>query len=314
MATRDYSAKLDAKITLKAPPLEELRSVLAAALKNNFIEVNVDIVDCPDLRAPPFLMTGAGIGDGLRIGEVGGIGNLFPLPKTDKSFNLKKVCETCEMPEAFVFGPGAGPFHVVGHNCEMVADANFTAQHQKSAKTVATRVSRVVSSGKGYEMSTIESADFALMANLVITDGVPAAKVLRIHAVTRNGEMNYPEAIRKAMAAHYGDSLVSLAGVFLLKKGKVLMHVMPDFPGCPWKTHDEMDKKWLRYFEMEAPLVCASVVHSSDADGHKLRLEHTHCYSEHGDAGHYHYDITPSDVEYEGYFAPAKLVYRIDIA
>lgn len=29
------------------------------------------------------------------------------------------------MPNAFVFGPGAGPWHVIGSNCEMVADANF---------------------------------------------------------------------------------------------------------------------------------------------------------------------------------------------
>lgn len=34
-------------------------------------------------------MSGAGIGNDLRIGEVGGIGNLFPSPKTDKFFNLK---------------------------------------------------------------------------------------------------------------------------------------------------------------------------------------------------------------------------------
>uniref|UniRef100_F1LB23 Ester hydrolase n=1 Tax=Ascaris suum TaxID=6253 RepID=F1LB23_ASCSU len=310
MAMRDYSTKLDAKIVLKTPPLEELSSILCAELKKNFVDVSVDIVDCPNLRAPPFRMSGAGIGNDLRIGEVGGIGNLFPSPKTDKFFNLKKICETCEMPKAFVFGPGAGPFHIVGNNCEMVADADFTTDHQNN---VATKVSRVVPNGKGYEMSTIDNADFVLMANLAISDGFPAGKVLRVHAAKRNGEMNYPGAIRKALIGYYGNSLISLAGVFLVKKGKVRMHVMPDFPGCPWETIEEMDKEWLKYFEMKAPLVCASVLHSNDIGGYKLRLEHTHCYSEHGDAGHYHYDTTPDEVEYEGYFAPAKFIYRIDM-
>lgn len=79
---------------------------------------------------------------------------------------------------------------------------------------------------------------------------------------------------------------------------------------------------------MKAPLVCASVFHSYDP-GHKLRMEHTHCYSEHGDAGmhtsgsvfsrlrfialgHYHYDTTPDTVVYEGWFTAAEKIYRID--
>lgn len=40
------------------------------------------------------------------------------------------------MPKAFVFGPGAGPFHIVGNNCEMVADADFTTDHQNNVRTV----------------------------------------------------------------------------------------------------------------------------------------------------------------------------------
>jgi hypothetical protein len=35
-------------------------------------------------------------------------------------------------------------------------------------------------------------------------------------------------------------------------------------------------------------------------------------FSEHGDAGHYHYDTTPELVEYTGYFRPAERLYRID--
>ena len=43
-----------------------------------------------------------------------------------------------------------------------------------------------------------------------------------------------------------------------------------------------------------------------------LRIEHTHCFSTHGDGGHYHQDVTPEHVVYEGYFTPAERLFRID--
>jgi hypothetical protein len=41
-------------------------------------------------------------------------------------------------------------------------------------------------------------------------------------------------------------------------------------------------------------------------------VEHTHCFSHHGEGGHYYIDTTPDTVEYLGYFMPAEFVYRID--
>jgi hypothetical protein len=43
-----------------------------------------------------------------------------------------------------------------------------------------------------------------------------------------------------------------------------------------------------------------------------LRVEHFHCFSEHGQGGHYHFDTTPNEVEYRGYFMLADYVYRVD--
>ena len=44
--------------------------------------------------------------------------------------------------------------------------------------------------------------------------------------------------------------------------------------------------------------------------GLDLRVEHTHCFSHHGEGGHYYIDTTPDTVEYLGYFMPAEFVYR----
>lgn len=43
-----------------------------------------------------------------------------------------------------------------------------------------------------------------------------------------------------------------------------------------------------------------------------LRVEHTHCFSDHGEGGHYHYDTTPEEVEYLGYYTVAEHIYRVD--
>lgn len=47
-------------------------------------------------------------------------------------------------------------------------------------------------------------------------------------------------------------------------------------------------------------------------EGLDLRIEHFHCFSDHGEGGHYHYDVTPDDVQYTGFFSLAEKVYRID--
>jgi len=46
--------------------------------------------------------------------------------------------------------------------------------------------------------------------------------------------------------------------------------------------------------------------------GLNLRMEHFHCFSEHGDGGHFHYDVTPSEAEYVGYFNVPEFLYRVD--
>ena len=39
----------------------------------------------------------------------------------------QKIAEVCQLPDGHVMGPGAGPWPIIGVNCEMVADANCAA-------------------------------------------------------------------------------------------------------------------------------------------------------------------------------------------
>lgn len=158
------------------------------------------------------------------------------------------------------------------------------------------------------------------MANLYGSRGEPGP-VLKITARKRIGpEKSFTECIRRALHALYGDSrTISLGGAFLVKSGTARYHIMPDFPGpseLPFKDSKQLND-WLTYHDFEGPIVCLSVLHSADPDKKMgLRMEHTHGYSPLGQdfGGHYHYDLEESnqEIEYEGYFNTAKMIYRID--
>ncbi len=84
---------------------------------------------------------------------------------------------------------------------------------------------------------------------------------------------------------------------------------MPDFSTEPLKSEGEV-MKWLKFYDMEAPKIFMSVFVSKDP-GLDIRTEHTHGYGA-TEGGHYHFDTTPDEVEYEGYFNLADLIYRFD--
>ncbi|CAD5231414.1 unnamed protein product [Bursaphelenchus xylophilus] len=301
MINMEASRKLDVKLDLLSPELEELAPILNVEMENYFQEIDVDIVDCPDLTKPPFNMTSRGFGPDLRIAEVGGVGNLFPKIRRDKLYNLKSICDLCELPNGSVFGPGAGPRTSVGVNCEMVADANF------GEGTVNSKIGKI--DGQSFVQETTCDPCFGLLANLGVSSG-ETDLVLKITARNRLTDYSFPHAIQQALFNHYRAKIVSMAGIFIQKTGDAKVHIMPDFPERDFSCWEE-EKSWLRYFKVRSPLICCSVLHSVNP-GIDLRLEHTHCYSDHGDVGHYYTDIDPETAQFEGYFSPAKFLYRID--
>lgn len=146
----------------------------------------------------------------------------------------------------------------------------------------------------GYELCQSPSTEFGLLGNLFVSEGKPG-RVLQVRCAVRKGQQNFITAVRHIL--HEGlpeGRMVSLGGVFVIQTGKAKLHIMPDFSQTPL-TSDEDVNDWLRFFEMDSPLTCCTVLHSHDP-GLDLRVEHTHCFSEHGQGGHYHYDTTPDDV------------------
>ncbi|KAK7180516.1 hypothetical protein DPSP01_006102 [Paraphaeosphaeria sporulosa] len=303
------------KVPLSPPTLREIAVALQFPLAANYSHSTVDVVQCPDLRKAPFYLATAGLSGAEKISDVGGQPNLFPTPRLDCKWNLLDIARAMEMAPhgGGLLGAGAGPFHIVGHNCELVPNIAWNDGFENA--TNSTYLAQIRQGEPSVEKSP--SLDCALMINLYGSLG-HSGPVIKITARGRVGdEKSITELMRKALANAYGDRMVSLGGVFAVKKGTSKYHIMPDFPPeeeLPFKNAKQLND-WLTYHEFEAPVVCLSVLHSADP-GKKLglRMEHTHCASMDGRdvGGHYHGDINGEEVEYEGYFNVAKTLYRIE--
>lgn len=294
------------RVDLNPPLLHELVDHIKCKLAQNFETTSVSVEQCPDLRKTPYNLAFAGLCGSPRIADVGGQPNLAPSPNFTKKYDLLDIAKLMEMPESqgALLGAAAGPFHVVGMNSELMPTLAW-----KSGKVVnETHFAKVKDDGNAL-CEKLPSYDCALMANLFGSAGLPG-EVLHITASSRTGDLNFTEVIRKALNEAYGTRTISLGGVFVISRGKAKLHVMPDFSPTPLIT-DEQKQTWLKFYNMVAPLVCLSVLHSHDP-GLDLRIEHTHCFSAHGAGGHYHCDTTPEEVQYEAWFNVAEVLYRID--
>lgn len=319
------------KIPLSPPSLSELAEKLQDPLSANYAHSSVTVVPCPDLRESPFLLTHEGLSGDEKIADIGGQAHLYPRPMKDKTYQLCQIAREMEMivdsggphntPAMFI-GAGAGSHDLVGQNCEMVF--NFGMRYENMCLCLGNN-GRYVRIEPQTKDVLVENTDqykwwFGLMGNVFVSRG-ELGDVLEITARKRIGEEgSFTECIRKVLHDAYGDSqIISLGGVFAIKSGKARYHIMPDFPPeeeLPFKDRGQFND-WLTYHDFEAPMTCMTVLHSADPDKKLgLRMEHTHAFSTVGKnaGGHYHYDVEDDEgeIEYEGYFNTAKVLYRID--
>ncbi|XP_048699035.1 ester hydrolase C11orf54 homolog isoform X2 [Lepidochelys kempii] len=261
------------KFALYVPSLEELSGVLQNGLTENFADVQVSVVECPDLTHDPFNFPVKGICGKPRIADVGGVPYLVPLVQKDKVYDLNTVAKQIELPGAFILGAGAGSSRILGVNAEFIPVVQAESEQKPAVNASYTAQINPADGGCLLEKYSKKYSDceFGLLANLYASQGQPG-KVIEVRANGRTGQHNFVTCMRQIIEKCYGDKPVGIGGTFVIQKGKAKIHIM----------------------------------------GFDLRVEHTHCFSHHGEGGHYHNDTTPDSVQYLGYFLPAELLFRID--
>lgn len=291
---------------LHVPPLEELCKVFKSALSKNFSEVHVDVVDCPNLTEKPWNLASPGICSGTRLALVGGVPYLIPVPNMSKMYTFDIIGQQVGLPNGFFIGAGAGNSRAVGTNCEMMVNVKLSPGQDN----IRSKMAKVNPKDGSAELGDYNIKEFSMLADMLVSEG-KQGKVIKVVAKKRKGKDNFVSCMRRSLDHHYGNvKTVGMGGVFLIEKGQAKLHVMPAFSKEALDS-DEHVKEWLNFYTMDSPLTCLSVFLANDP-GLDVRLEHTHCFSDHGQGGHYHYDTTPENVSYLGYFVPAEYVYRID--
>ena len=164
------------------------------------------------------------------------------------------------------------------------------------------------------------------LGNIYYSDGKPG-KVIKIMIKGRSGKQgSLPQAMRTALKENLStenDNHFAVAGVFRILKGKIKSHVQPDYDTIKHEYYDPKQMKcvkdFLKFYEPIGPhFQCYSILWTGDPTGGKLNLresgEHTHFHSYKGtqDAGHYHFDVTPEEIEYECYFNIPEEVHRVN--
>ncbi len=304
-----------ASALLEVPKLDVLCTALDAGLRETYREVRVQVKPCPDLEA--IGCAWSGLGGEPCILELGGEPFAHNPRFRHVHYDVRQLQRCMGRNSGKVLGAGmAWPGAIDGHCGEVIANLDILGED-------ASRVARVDTDGDCI-VEPYPCGQYAGLANLFISEG-KTGPVLEVEVRRRFGpEGSFPQALRSSLAPLAGAGLgpIALGGVFQLIQGQIRCHVMPDYECIAFEYYDREEERvvreFLRYFEPVGPgLLCFTVLWTGDPTGGTLDLrptgEHTHFYHPANPAlgGHYHYDVTPETVHYQGWFVPAATLYRI---
>ena len=306
------------KASFKKISLEEIAKALQAGLSQNFKKVSVEIVECPNLKN--WGCPAEGLSGNQKIIDVGGEPYMHDKRYIGAEFNYEEIAKLIGSEKSYALGAGSGAMSCLeGHCGELIIDDNLITKENKSI---------IAKVGKNKECITekYNGRKHGGLGNIFYSDG-KKDKVLKINIKGRSGKQgSLPQAIRAALINQLNlknNNHIALGGIFRILKGQIRAHVQPDYEDIKHEYYDpklmKCTKDFLQFYEPVGPnLQCYSVLWTGDPTEGKLNLresgEHTHFYDfkNKSCSGHYHFDVMPDEIEYEGYFNTADAVYRVN--
>jgi len=300
------------------PSLEVIVEALKKGLKANYQEVTVEIVDCPNLRE--WNCPSEGISGNERIIDVGGEPYMHDKQFIGTEFDYAEIAKNIGSEKSYALGAGSGAMSCLeGHCGELIINENLITNESNS-------IIAQVNKNKECITKKYTEKKHGGLGNIYFSDG-KIGKVIKIKLKKRIGKQgSLPQAMRSALLENIiieKNRHVALGGVFRVLHGGVKSHVQPDYEDIKHEYYDsklmKCTKDFLQFYEPVGPkLQCYSVLWTGDPTGGDLNLresgEHTHfhSYNNKQEAGHYHFDVTPNDIEYECYFNIAHEVFRVN--
>jgi hypothetical protein len=306
------------KANFKKISLEEIAKALQAGLSQNYKKIDVKIVDCPNLKN--WGCPAEGLSGNQKIIDVGGEPYMHDKRYIGAEFDYEKIAKLIGSEKSYALGAGSGAMSCLeGHCGELIIDDNLITKDNKSI---------IAKVGKNKECITekYNGRKHGGLGNIFYSDG-KTEKVLKITINGRSGKQgSLPQAIRAALISQLNlknNNHIALGGIFRILKGQIRAHVQPDYEDIKHEYYDpklmKCTKDFLQFYEPVGPnLQCYSVLWTGDPTEGKLNLresgEHTHFYDfkNKSCSGHYHFDVAPDEIEYEGYFNTADAVYRVN--
>jgi len=306
------------KADFKEISLDKISEALQSGLKKNYHQVEVSVQDCPNLKE--WGCPAEGISGNERIIDVGGEPYMHDPKHLGAEFDYEEISKKIGSEKSYALGAGSGAMSCLdGHCGELVINENLITSESKSI------IARV-GTNKECIAEKYTARKHGGLGNVYYTDGVKG-KVIKIKIKGRSGDQgSLPQAMRKALSDNLpikDNEHIALAGVFRILNGQIKSHVQPDYADIKHEYYDAKQMKcikdFLQFYEPVGPeLQGYSVLWTGDPTGGNLDLresgEHTHFPSSTKEnvAGHDHFDVTPNDIEYEGYFNIAKEVHRVN--
>lgn len=299
---------------------EKLVETIEKTMKEIYQNVKIRLVSddeaaSMDLSGAPWHLASKNLGENGFFCQLGGAKNVEMKKGHHIRFDISSALDQLAIrnEETLVIGPGAADRTCLSINGELIVNLTMD-QYNKVVRQRS--YSSIVSNGQA-EQNSYESQTCGPFQHLMISSvkSKPTGILFEIDVEQRlsdenEEENNFISVLRRSLK-EFSTKPMGLGGIFRIEKGTIKAHVMPDFLDEDLTTKDQVDQ-WLKFYDMNAPLNCFSVVLTDDINKSGFRLEHSHFFSEHGQAGHYHFDTTPKDVRYRGYFLVCTEAILID--
>jgi len=298
--------------------LEQISEALKKGLQKNYKLVEISIVDCPNLKQ--WDCPAEGLSGNQKIIDVGGEPYMHDKKLIGAEFDYEEIAKKIGSKKSYALGAGSGAMSCLGGHCgELVINENLITNESRS-------IIAQVDENQKCKSSKYTARKHGGLGNIYYSDGKPG-KVIKIMIKGRSGKQgSLPQAMRTALKENLStenDNHFAVAGVFRILNGKIKSHVQPDYDTIKHEYYDPKQMKcvkdFLKFYEPIGPhFQCYSILWTGDPTGGKLNLresgEHTHFHSYKGtqDAGHYHFDVTPEEIEYECYFNIPEEVHRVN--